>query len=299
VIEVHELTKRYRMTTAVDRLTFGVRPGMVTAFLGPNGAGKSTTMRVLLGLARPDAGRARIDGRTYRELREPVRHVGALLEAAVPHRGRSAVNHLLWMARSNRIGRRRVLDVLETVGLADVGRQRVGAFSLGMRQRLGLAAALLGDPSVLVLDEPSNGLDPGGIRWLREFLRQLATEGRTVFVSSHLMSEMALTADHLIVIGKGRLLADTSTADFIEHNARSFIRVRAEEPERFRRHLSAAGLAVALAPDGSMEVSGATTADISRLASANDLALDELSTQSASLEEAFLRLTGTPDGAVR
>jgi ABC-2 type transport system ATP-binding protein len=218
VIETHDLTKHYRDTVAVDGLTFTVRPGQVTGFLGLNGAGKSTTMRMMLGLARPDRGRALIDGRPYQALTEPMRQVGAVLEAALAHRGRSAYHHLLWMARSNRIGRRRIHEVLELVGLTEVRGRRTGAFSLGMAQRLNLAAALLGDPPVLLLDEPANGLDPEGIRWLRELLRDLAAEGRTVFVSSHLMAEMAQTADHVIVIGKGRLLADMSMAEFVGNN---------------------------------------------------------------------------------
>jgi len=296
VIEVGELTKRYGHTTAVDNLTFVVRPGMVTGFLGPNGAGKSTTMRMILGLARPDGGYAKIGGRAYAELAEPLKNVGSLLEAASPHKALRAVNHLRWVAKSNRIGPRRVTEVLELVGLADAGRQRVDTYSLGMGQRLGLAMALLGDPPVLVLDEPVNGLDPEGIRWFRQFTRGLAAEGRTVFVSSHLMTEMAMTADHLIVIGKGRLLADTSTADFVQRNARTYVRVRTAEPDRLGKELRAAGMAVVTAADGAMEVTGAAPGDISRVATASGLTLDELTTQSASLEEAFLALTNTARG---
>ena len=296
MIEVSGLTKRYGHTTAVDNLSFVVRPGMVTGFLGPNGAGKSTTMRLILGLARPDRGSAKIGGRAYSELREPLKQVGALLETASPHKALRAVNHLRWVAKSNRIGPRRVTEVLDLVGLADAGRQRVSTYSLGMGQRLGLAMALLGDPAVLVLDEPVNGLDPEGIRWFRQFTRGRAAEGRTVFVSSHLMSEMAMTADHLIVIGKGRLLADTSMADFVRHNARSYVRVRTAEPDRLGTELRAAGMAVAAAPDGAMEVTGAAPADISRIAAATGLILEELTTQSASLEEAFLALTNSAGG---
>ena len=296
MIEVGELTKRYGHTTAVDNLTFVVRPGMVTGFLGPNGAGKSTTMRMILGLARPDGGYAKIGGRAYAELAEPLKNVGSLLEAASPHKALRAVNHLRWVAKSNRIGPRRVTEVLELVGLADAGRQRVDTYSLGMGQRLGLAMALLGDPPVLVLDEPVNGLDPEGIRWFRQFTRGLAAEGRTVFVSSHLMTEMAITADHLIVIGKGRLLADTSTADFVQRNARTYVRVRTAEPDRLGKELRAAGMAVVTAADGAMEVTGAAPGDISRVATASGLTLDELTTQSASLEEAFLALTNTARG---
>ncbi len=296
MIEVSELTKRYGHATVVDNLAFVVRPGMVTGFLGPNGAGKSTTMRLILGLARTDRGYARIGGRSYSELREPLKHVGAVLEAASPHRALRAVNHLQWVAKSNRIGPRRVTEVLEMVGLADAGRQRVGTYSLGMGQRLGLAMALLGDPPVLLLDEPVNGLDPEGIRWFRQFTRGLAAEGRTVFVSSHLMTEMAMTADHLIVIGKGQLLADTSMADFVQRNARTYVRVRTPEPDRLGKELRAAGMAVVTAPNGAMEVADAAPADISRVATASGLTLDELTAQSASLEEAFLALTNTATG---
>jgi ABC-2 type transport system ATP-binding protein len=296
VIEVSDLTKRYGHTTAVNRLTFVVQPGTVTGFLGPNGAGKSTTMRMILGLARPDGGYAKIGGRAYSRLREPLKHVGALLESASPHKALRGVNHLLWVAKSNRIGPRRVTEVLETLGLADAGEQRVGTYSLGMGQRLGLAMALLGDPPVLILDEPVNGLDPEGIRWFRQFTRGLAAEGRTVFVSSHLMTEMAMTADHLIVIAKGQLLADTSMADFVRRNARTYVRVRTGEPDRLGKELRAAGMAVTTAADGAMEVTDATPADISRVAAASGLTLDELSAQSASLEEAFLALTNTARG---
>ncbi len=215
MIETTDLTKSYRGNLAVDSLTFAVRPGAVTGFLGPNGAGKTTAIRMMLGLAKPDRGWARICGRPFRELKEPIRYVGAVLESAGPHRDRSAYHHLLWIAQSNRIDRRRVAEVLRLVDLEAVADQRVRGFSFGMRQRLGLAAALLGDPPVLVLDEPANGLDAEGIRWLRGFLRQLAGQGRTVFVSSHLMAEMAQTADHLIVIHKGQLMADAGTAEFI------------------------------------------------------------------------------------
>jgi ABC-2 type transport system ATP-binding protein len=298
VIEVQDLTKQYGRTVAVDKLTFAIRPGQVTAFLGPNGAGKSTTMRILLGLARADNGSARIEGLAYSQLRQPLTQVGALLEGFSPNRGLKAFNHLLWVAQTNRIERRRILEVLEMVDLAGVSHRRVGEFSLGMGQRLGLAVALLGDPPVLVLDEPSNGLDPEGIHWLRQFLRRLAADGRTVFVSSHLMAEMAVTADHLVVINKGRLLADTSTAEFIKRNASNFVRLRTQEPERFRLKLSAAGIAAVLAQDGSIEASGASAADVNRLAAANHILLNELSTESASLEEAFLRLTNpTNDSA--
>jgi ABC-2 type transport system ATP-binding protein len=216
VIAARELTKHYGRTTAVDDLTFTVEPGRVTGFLGPNGAGKSTTLRMLLGLDRPSRGEALIGGRPYRELREPLRHVGALLDANAAQGGRTARKHLTWLAQANRIPSRRVGEVLGAVGLDAVADQRTRGFSLGMGQRLGIAAALLGDPEVLLLDEPVNGLDPEGVRWIRTLLRELAAEGRTVFVSSHLMSEMAVTADHLVVIGRGRLLADTAVGEFVD-----------------------------------------------------------------------------------
>ncbi|MFF7457921.1 ABC transporter ATP-binding protein [Kitasatospora sp. NPDC008115] len=219
MIELRRLTKRYRDTVAVDGLTFTVHPGRVTGFLGPNGAGKSTTMRMMLGLDRPDEGDVRYDGKAYHELREPLRHVGALLEARAVQSSRTAYHHLLWLARTNRIGPTRVREVLAMVGLEPVSSRRAGGFSLGMSQRLGIAAALLGDPQVLLLDEPVNGLDPEGVRWIRTLLQELAAEGRTVLLSSHLMSEMAITADHLVVIGRGRLLADARMADFIAGTA--------------------------------------------------------------------------------
>ena len=289
VIEVQGLTKRYRTITAVDRLTVSVKPGLVTAFLGPNGAGKSTTMRMLLGLARPDEGWAHIDGKPYLKLEQPFKRVGALLEDFTAHPGLTAYNHLLWLAQCNGIDRRRIPAVLEMVGLASVGQRRVGEFSLGMGKRLGLAGALLGDPPVMVLDEPANGLDPEGIRWLRQLLRQMAADGRTVFVSSHLMAEMAQTADRVVVISRGRLLADTSTADFLRQHARSIVRVRTKAFDRFCQQLTAAGVA-AVVVDGGIDVSGASAAEVGRLANAHGHALDELVTRSASLEEAFLRL---------
>jgi ABC-2 type transport system ATP-binding protein len=215
VIEVNQLTKRYRSTAAIDRLSFTVNPGVVTGFLGPNGAGKTTTVRILLGLAAPTAGEALVGGRAYASIRHPLHEVGALLDANALHPGRSAVAHLRWLAKTNSIGSGRIASTLEQVGLAGVARRRVGGFSLGMRQRLGIAAALLGDPGVLIFDEPVNGLDPQGVRWIRELMRALAAEGRTVLISSHLMSEMELTADRLIIIGRGRLLADTTVGELI------------------------------------------------------------------------------------
>ena len=296
MIDVQNLTKRYAQATVVDGLTFTVRPGAVTGFLGPNGAGKSTTMRMMLGLTRPDSGTARIDGRAYVDLTYPLRHVGALLETSAPHRGLTARDHLSWLAQSNRIARGRVGEVLETVGLAHVARRRIGTFSLGMGQRLGLAAALLGDPPVLVLDEPVNGLDTEGIRWLRELLRSMAAEGRTVLISSHLMTEMALVADHLVVISRGRLLADTGMSDFIERHGRSYVRVRTPEPVGLGRELERRGATVRRAAGGGLDVVGMPAADVSRTAAAGGFPLDELSTHSGSLEETFLEVIG--EGAV-
>jgi ABC-2 type transport system ATP-binding protein len=292
VIEVRNLSKRYGGTTAVDDLSFTVRPGRVTGFLGPNGAGKSTTMRILLGLDRPTGGRALIDGEPFPRLREPLRRVGALLETTPAHGGRRARDHLLWLARSNRIPEGRLAEVLRLTGLDNVARRRVRHLSLGMGRRLGLAAALLGDPPVLLLDEPVNGLDPEGVLWIRNLMRQLAAEGRTVFVSSHLMSEMALTAEHLIVIGRGRLLADTTVAGFIAANSRSYVRIRTPEPERMRDALAGAGIAVSRAPDGALEAEGAEPARIGELAAARGLVVHEVALREASLEEAFMRLTG-------
>ncbi|MEU3980640.1 ABC transporter ATP-binding protein [Streptomyces sp. NPDC026672] len=291
MIEVRELTKRYGPTVAVDGLSFRIEPGRVTGFLGPNGAGKSTTMRMMLNLDRPDEGSVLFDGRPYRRIGEPLRHVGALLEARALHDGRTAHDHLWCLARANRIPRRRVDEVIGLVGLDDVARRRAGGFSLGMGQRLGIAAALLGDPSVLLLDEPVNGLDPEGILWIRTLMKRLAAEGRTVFVSSHLMSEMAITADHLVVIGRGRLLADTGMEDFIARNSRAQVRIRTSEPERLREVLSGAGISAEATPDGALEASGAQPAAIGSLAAAHGITLDELSPRSASLEEAFMRLT--------
>ncbi|MFD8253711.1 ABC transporter ATP-binding protein [Streptomyces werraensis] len=285
------LTKRYGPATVVDDLSFTVRPGVVTGFLGPNGAGKSTSMRMMLGLTRPDSGTATIGGRAYRDLTYPLRHVGALLETSAPHRGMTAVGHLSWLARSNRIPRRRVDEVLDAVGLTGAARKRVGTFSLGMGQRLGLAAALLGDPPVLVLDEPVNGLDAEGIRWLRELLRAKAAEGRTVLVSSHLMAEMAQVADELIVISRGRLLAETSVSEFIGRHGRTFVRVRTPEPLRAAQELQAKGAtSVRRAADGGLEVDGLPAGEVNRIAAAAGVPVEELSTHTGSLEETFLKL---------
>ena len=292
MINVQNLTKRYGQKTVVGGLTFTVRSGTVTGFLGPNGAGKSTTMRMMLGLTRPDTGSASIDGRAYHELGYPARHVGAVLETSAPHRGLTAVDHLLWITQSNRIARKRVGEVLEMVGLTDAARRRVGTFSLGMGQRLGLAAALLGDPPVLVLDEPVNGLDAEGIRWLRELLRRMAAEDRTVLVSSHLMTEMSMVADHLVVIHRGQLLADTGMSDFIRRHGRTYVRVRASNPQLLGREMERNGGSLMSASDGSLEVGGLPAAEISRLATANGVLLDELSTHAESLEDTFLELIG-------
>ncbi|MFF4221543.1 ABC transporter ATP-binding protein [Streptomyces sp. L500] len=291
MIELEGLTKHYGDVRAVDHLTFTVRPGIVTGFLGPNGAGKSTTMRMMLDLDNPSSGTVRIDGRHYRELRDPLRVVGALLDAKAMHGGRSAYNHLLCLAQSNGIPKARVREVLDTVGLTSVARKRTKGFSLGMGQRLGIAAALLGDPRILMFDEPVNGLDPEGIHWIRNLMKSLATQGRTVFVSSHLMSEMALTADHLVVIGQGKLLADTSMTDFIKENSRSYVRMRSPEQERLREILRGAGIDVTPGEEGALEVEGEDAAHLGELAARHRITLHELSPRSASLEEAFMRLT--------
>ncbi|MEU5097692.1 ATP-binding cassette domain-containing protein [Streptomyces sp. NPDC020996] len=291
MIELEDLTKRYGETVAVDHLTFTVRPGLVTGFLGPNGAGKSTTMRMMLGLDRPTAGDVRIDGRHYDRLKDPLKYIGALLDAKAVHGGRSAFNHLLCLAQSNGIPRRRVAEVLDTVGLTAVARKKAKGFSLGMGQRLGIAGALLGDPRILMFDEPVNGLDPEGIHWIRTLMKSLAAQGRTVFVSSHLMSEMALTADHLVVIGQGRLLADTSMADFIDRNSRSYVRVRSPQRERLLDMLHDAGITAVEAAGGALEIDGGKAEQIGELAARHEITLHELSPRQASLEEAFMRLT--------
>ncbi|KOV21244.1 ABC transporter ATP-binding protein [Streptomyces sp. XY152] len=291
MIELEGLTKRYGEKVAVDGLTFTVRPGIVTGFLGPNGAGKSTTMRMILGLDHPTAGDVRIDGTHYDRLEDPLTCIGALLEAKGVHPGRSAYHHLLCLAQSNGLPRQRVHEVLDTVGLTAVARKKAKGFSLGMGQRLGIAAALLGDPRILMFDEPANGLDPEGIHWIRTLMKSLAAQGRTVFVSSHLMSEMALTADHLVVIGQGRLLADTSMAEFIERNSRSYVRIRGPQRERLLDVLHQAGITAVESGDGSLEVDGSKAEYIGELAARHRLVLHELSPRQASLEEAFMRLT--------
>jgi ABC-2 type transport system ATP-binding protein len=307
MIEASGLTKTYGAKTAVDGISFTVEPGRVTGFLGPNGAGKSTTMRMILGLDRPTAGGVTVNGRRYSDAPAPLREVGALLEAKAVHPGRSARNHLRWLAATNGIPVARVDEMLDLVGLTEVARQRVGKFSLGMGQRLGIAVALLGDPRVVVLDEPVNGLDPEGIRWVRNLARRLAAEGRTVFVSSHLMSEMALTADHLVVIGRGRVLADCSMADFIADHAASYVRVRSPQRGEVADVLLRQGLDVAVQEDGELRVQGLDAAAIGELVGKNGLYLHELTLVRSSLEDAFMTLTAdsveyhaaTPAGITR
>ena len=298
MIEARDLTKRFGRQTAVDRLSFTVAPGTVTGFLGPNGAGKSTTMRLILGLDRPQAGTATISGRLYRDLASPLRTVGALLEAKSVHSGRSARNHLLFLAQTQGISSHRVDEVLGLVGLHDVAGKRAGGFSLGMSQRLGIAAAMLGDPQYLLLDEPVNGLDPEGVLWIRNLMKQLAAEGRTILVSSHLMNEMAVTAEHLIVIGRGRLIADGSTEDVIARSTQKSVRVRSPEAARLAGLITAAGGKAA--PPGGLgaangtdvlTVTGLEAPRIGELAASASIVLHELTPQLASLEEAFMELT--------
>lgn len=291
MIEVTGLTKTFGSTTAVDDLTFTVRPGIVTGFLGPNGAGKSTTMRMILGLDRPTSGTALIEGKPYRELTRPLTTVGALLDAKWVHPNRSARAHLKWLAASNGLPASRVDEVLRQVGLTEVAGKRAGGFSLGMSQRLGLAAALLGDPRVLLFDEPVNGLDPEGIVWIRRFMQALAAEGRTVLVSSHLLSEMAQTADHLVVIGRGRLIADTSVKEFVDKASESFVLVRSPQLDDLRTELTGRGHSVS-EDDGALVVKGASAAEIGEFAASRSIVLHELASRNASLEDAFMKLTG-------
>lgn len=289
-IDVRGLTKRYGPDTVVDDLSFTVEPGQVTGFLGPNGAGKSTTMKMILGLAAPTRGSATIGGRRYAGLPAPLTEVGALLDAGAVHGGRTAHDHLLALAVSNGLPRRRVGEVLARTGLEDVAGKRAGGFSLGMRQRLGIAAALLGDPRVLIFDEPVNGLDPEGIRWIRDFMRSLARDGRAVLVSSHLMSEMAQTADHLVVIGRGRLIADTGVGELMRAGGAGTVLVRTPDPG-FAHRLTAAGATVRDGLESSLVVSGLTSGEIGKLAAYHGAALSELTPQRASLEDAFMELT--------
>ena len=291
MIEARDLTKDYGEKRAVDGLTFTVQPGIVTGFLGPNGSGKSTTMRLILGLDAPTHGDVTVNGRHYRDHAAPLHEVGALLEARSVHTGRSAYNHLLALAQTHGIPKRRVSELIDLVGLHEVARKRTGQFSLGMGQRLGIAAALLGDPKTVMLDEPVNGLDPEGIHWVRNLLKGLAAEGRTVFVSSHLMSEMALTADHLVVIGRGKLIADTSVDDFVARASQKVVLVRSPELERLRTKLARPDVSFGTSENGALEVHGLTTEQVGEAAADAAIVLHELTPQQASLEEAFMNLT--------
>ena len=302
MIEARDLTKSYAGKLAVDHLSFTIQPGRVTGFLGPNGAGKSTTMRLILGLDRPQSGTATIEGKLYSQLVDPLRTVGALLEAKAVHPGRSARNHLLFLAQSQGVPGKRVDEVLDLVGLREVAGKRAGTFSLGMSQRLGIAAAMLGDPRVLLLDEPVNGLDPEGVLWIRNLMKFLASEGRTILVSSHLMNEMAVTADHLIVIGRGRLIADSATTDVIARSSEQSVRVRTPDATRLTKLIEAEGGKVSPVPAAAepgdtadrapaLLVTGLVAARIGELAASSSVVLHELSPQLASLEEAFMELT--------
>jgi ABC-2 type transport system ATP-binding protein len=291
MIEAVGLTKRYGPTVAVDDLSFSVRPGVVTGFLGPNGAGKSTTMRMILGLDNPTAGKALIDGVPYAQIKNPLTRIGSLLDANWIHPNRSGSAHLRWIAASNGIPRSRVDEVLDVVGLTAVAKKGAGKYSLGMKQRLGIAGALLGRPEILLFDEPVNGLDPEGILWIRNFMKSLAADGKTVLVSSHLLSEMALTADHLVVIGRGRLITDSSTKDFIANATSSSIRVRSPQLPQLQQVLAAQGIQTSADGDG-LAVLNAPIEQIGDLAAANGLTLHELSLRRGSLEDAFISLTG-------
>jgi ABC-2 type transport system ATP-binding protein len=291
MIEIQNLTKRYGEKTAVDDVSFTVRPGVVTGFLGPNGAGKSTTMRAVMGLDSPTSGSAVVDGRPYRELRDPLRRVGALLEAKAVHKGRSAYDHLLALAVTHRIPKSRVEEVIGMTGLENVAKKRVGGFSLGMGQRLGIAAALLGDPQTLILDEPVNGLDPEGVVWVRQLARSLAAEGRAVFISSHLMSEMALTADRIVVMGRGRVLADTDLADLVASSTERSVSVRTPEPDRLMTAIAGPDVAIAYEDGGSLRVRGLGAEQIGEAAAASGIVLHQLASTAASLEQAYLELT--------
>src|SRR6202453_1470248 len=291
MIEAQGLTKHYGTKVAVDELSFSVRPGVVTGFLGPNGSGKSTTMRMIVGLDQPTRGHVTVDAQRYHDLAWPLREVGALLEARAIHPGRSARAHLLMLAQTNRLPTRRIDDLLDLVGLTAVADQRAGKFSLGMGQRLGIAAALLGDPKVLLFDEPVNGLDPDGIRWVRNLLKGLAREGRTVFVSSHLMSEMALTADEVVIIGKGQLIAQLATSELLAQSSQRFVRVRSPELAVLQARLDHQGAVSTVEDDGSLSVRGLDEVAIGELAAAIPVVLHELAPQAASLEEAYMELT--------
>ncbi|HEY1488711.1 MAG TPA: ATP-binding cassette domain-containing protein [Micromonosporaceae bacterium] len=291
MIEARGLTKRYGEKVAVNDLTFSIKPGLVTGFLGPNGAGKSTTMRMILGLDAPSAGTVTVNGKPYAEHAAPMHEVGALLEARAIHTGRSAYNHLLALAATTGISRRRVREVIDLVGLGDVARKRAGGFSLGMGQRLGIASALLGDPATLVLDEPVNGLDPEGILWIRTLLKSLAAEGRTIFVSSHLMSEMALTAEQLVIIGRGRLIADVSVAEFTAARSKQSVRVRTPQGGALRDVLAGPDVTIMVAEAGVLEIDGLASEAIGQAAADHQITLYELVPHRASLEEAFMELT--------
>jgi ABC-2 type transport system ATP-binding protein len=307
MIEARSLTKRYGDKVAVDHLSFTVEPGRITGFLGPNGAGKTTTMRLILGLDYPTEGTVTVHGKDFRQLAHPMREVGALLDAKAVHGGRSAYNHLLCLAQTNNLPARRVGEVLELVGLSDVARKRSQGFSLGMGQRLGIAAALLGDPAILMFDEPVNGLDPEGILWIRNLMKALAAEGRTVFVSSHLMSEMENTADHLLVIGRGKLIADCTVQEFIARNSVQTVRVRTPQREALASAVAQAGGTALDGADGAVVVQGLAAEQIGDLAYDKAIRLHELAPAQASLEEAFMELTassvefraGTPEPAAR
>ena len=291
MIEANGLTKDYGDKRAVDGLSFTVKPGVVTGFLGPNGSGKSTTMRLILGLDAPTAGDVRVNGKHYRDHAAPLHEVGALLEARSVHTGRSAYNHLLALAQTHGLPRRRVDELIDLVGLHDVARKRAGQFSLGMGQRLGIASALLGDPHTVMMDEPVNGLDPEGIQWIRHLLKELAAQGRAVFVSSHLMSEMALTADHLIVIGRGKLIADASVDELVRKASGDVVLVRSPQAEELRSHVVDDGVTVVSNAPGLLEVHGLTAARIGEIAAANGVVLHELTPQQVSLEQAFMDMT--------
>jgi ABC-2 type transport system ATP-binding protein len=291
MIEARGLTKDYGAKRAVDDLTFTVRPGIVTGFLGPNGSGKSTTMRLIIGLDRPTAGTVTVNGRRYRDFPAPLHEVGTLLEARAVHTGRSAYNHLLALAQTHGVPKPRVEELIDRVGLREVAKKRVGNFSLGMGQRLGIAAALIADPQVVILDEPANGLDPEGIQWIRTMLRELAAEGRTVFLSSHLMSEMAVTAEHLIVIGRGRLIADLSVDEFVRGASKNVVLVRSPQAAALRSELVGPDVTVEANDDGSLRVTGLTAEQVGEIAAARSLVLHELTPQRATLEEAFMDVT--------
>ena len=291
MIEAQHLTKRYGEKTAVDDLAFTVEPGRITGFLGPNGSGKSTTMRLILGLDAPTGGTVTVAGKAYRDFPAPLHEVGALLEARSVHTGRSAYHHLLAMAQTHGIPRSRVRELLALVGLDEVGRKRAGQFSLGMGQRLGIAAALLGDPEVLILDEPINGLDPEGIRWIRDLLKGLAAEGRTIFLSSHLMSEMSVTADHLIIIGRGRLIRDVSLSDFVDEWSKNLVHVRSPQAAELREAILGPDVRVSSEDASLLEVEGLSAAQIGDVAARNGLVIHELTPEKTSLEQAFMELT--------